>query len=442
MNAYQKLLENKDSIESLLSVKIDPTSFESWEDAYWFTKCIYSVDDPAYDQKVINGFDIAFYLGLNIEVDRDKFLEATRVTALLYFKYNQYALASNKLLMLILSGDEIPVWVNLYFAITQIYTNLSLVAEDPDYYLFPYLDVAATDEDLTRRNLIYIDFLNRLVEKKDSDYIESIESTIIFEKACEYHLNTEKALLYFKNAFNITAETPIELESSEESPEKIDALEKHQKELIAANERIAALESKVEELYKALEEKEVAIEEKNKLIQASLGVPDKTSEEKPLQQDQDDVEAIAVAIEEAENDLEKLIPQQTFPNAKELLRRRKILVYGGQQSKQDQLVLHAKKVFGLTEDCFDFVLDYERIKTHAERVQPFSDKYAGVLIGECPHKTTGTADYSSLITKFENEEGYPYPVRVMTESHKLKITKTSFGKALWKLLYHLQSQAD
>ncbi len=442
MSKYQQMLECKDSIESLLSVRIDPTSFEHWEDAYWFAKCIYAVDDPAYDRKVINGFDIAFYMGLNIEADRDKFLDATRITALLYFQYQQYALASNKLLMLILSGDEVPTWVNLYFAITQIYTNLSLVAEDPEYYLFSYLDVAKTDEEISRRNLIYIDFLNRLVDKKDSGEIESIASVVIFEKACDYQLNTEKALLYYKNAYGITAEIPVKVEITEESPESVEEFTKHQEELIAANERIAALEAKVEELYKRLEEKEAEIEAKANLSEEMPEVPAEISEEPEAPQE--DIQTIETEIDETETDLEEAeqtIPQQ-IQNAKSLLRTgQRILVYGGQQSKQNELALHAKKKYGLTEDCFEFVLDYDKIKSHSARVQPWSDKYAGILIGESPHKTKGTDEYSSLITKFENEEGYPFTVRLMTTSNRLKITKTSFDIALWKLLSHLLSQA-
>ena len=443
MNTYQEMFEQKEPIDSLLTVKINPTSFNCWEDAYWFAKCLYATNDPAYDRKVIDGFDIAFYMGLNIENDKDKFLDATRITAILYFQYNQYALASNKLLMLILNGDEVPVWVNLYFAITQIYTNLSLVAEDPEFYLFSYLDVAITDEEISRRNLIYIDFLNRLVDKKDSGEIESIASITIFEKACDYKLNTEKALLYYKDAYGITAEIPVKVELPEESTDEIEELTNHQTELIAANERIAALEAKVEELYRKLEEKEAEIEAKTNLVEESTEGLIGVNEEPVIPQEE--IQIIETEINEVETALEEEPETSSQPihDAKSLLRTgQRILVYGGQQSKQNQLVMHAKKMFGLTEDCFDFVLDYSKIKGHAERIQPWSDKYAGILIGESPHKTTGTEDYSSLITKFESEEGYPFTVRVMTESHKLKITKTAFGKALWKLLYHLQSQGS
>ncbi len=442
MNTYQEMYEQNCSIDSLLSISINPSSFNSWEDAYWFAKCIYAIDNPSYDRKVIDGFDIAFYMGLNIEADEDKFLDATRITALLLFQYQQYALASNKLLMLILSEDEVPTWVNLYFAITQIYTNLSLVAEDPEFYLFPYLDVAITDEDKARRNLIYIDLLNCLVDKKDSGEIESIESLIIFNKACSYNLNTEKALLYYKNAFEIAADIPVIVEKTENSPEVVGQLTQQQIDLIAANERIAALEAKVAELYKKLEEKEIELNTKVSAIEESSEVSE--SQPKGGLASENGIQVIEATIKEIEDDIEKEsqhLPSLHIQNAQSLLRNRKILVYGGQQSKQDQLVLHAKKNFGLNEDCFDFVLDYEKIESHAARIQPWSDKYAGILIGESPHKTTGTDGYSSLITKFENEEGYPITVRVMTESHKLKITKTSFYNALWKLLAHLQAQA-
>ena len=434
MSTYHDMYEKKSPIDSLLTVKINPTSFTDWEDAYWFAKCIYAVDDPANDKKVIDGFDIAFYMGLNIEADREKYLDATRITAKLYFQYQMYSLASNKLLMLISGEDNIPVWVNLYFAITQIYTNLSLVAEDPEYYLFPYLDAAVSADEIVQRNSIYIDFLNLLIDKKGYDDLELLALDAVFDKACNYGLNTELILLHFKDAYGIEKDIPI-IEKTENEPAQAAVDEEAQKTIIEQNIIIADLQKRVEEL-------ERTISERLDQIMAGMQSSDNETAELEIVQDPLVVEAES-SIEEAENQIETIeaqLPEKPVDATYLFRPGQKILVYGGQQSRQDKLVLHAKKRFGLGEKYFEFVLDYDKIKSHAARIQPYSEKYAGILIGESPHMTSGTEDYSSLVVRLETEEGFPYTVRATDEGGKLKMTKTSFGTALWKLINHLQSQ--
>jgi len=429
------MYEKKASIEPLLKIKINPTSFTDWEEAYWFAKCLYAQEDYSLDRKVLDAFDVAFYKGLNIESDRDKFLEATQITAKLHFVYKDYVQTSNQLLMLLTDMDEVPVWINFYFAITQVYTNLSLTAEDPDFYLFQYLDVAENDDERIQRNAIFIDFLNILIEKKDSEDLETVALNVIFDKACDYGLNTERTLQYFKDAYGIEKDIPIILPADVLS-EKKTVDEEAQKTIIEQNIRIAELEQKVNELEKT-------ISERLDQILAGLKQEELNAVEDVIKNDEV-IQAAEASQDSAEAQIETLESQlPTNPiDATYLFRPgQKILVYGGQQSRQDKLVLHAKKRFGLGEKYFEFVLDYDKIKSHASRIHPYSDKYAGILIGESPHMTSGTEDYSSFVVRLETEEGFPFTVRATDEAGKLKMTKTSFGTALWKLINHLMAQA-
>ncbi len=407
---------------------INPTAFTSWEEAYNLAKELYERNDYNLDRPVLDLFEIAFIKGLNIESDREKFLDATRITARISFEKKDYSTTSNKLLVLITNMKDVPVWVNLYFAITQIYTNISLVAEDPEFYLFPYLDAAKTKEDRDKRNSIYSDFLLKLIDDEEAGKLETLNAIAIFDKACDYGLNTDKSLLGFKNAFGIEKQIPIIGIPEDEQVVSVDI--ETQQAQIEANQKIADLEERIRELEKIIAE----LTEK-KSTEVETGGPSET--ENKVEETEAEIEKVEQEIQ----DIEDQLPQEVLDATALFRPRQKILVYGGQNNKKDKLVLHAKKNFGLNEDYFEFVLDYTKIKSHAERIRPGEGKYIGILIGESPHKTTGTEDYSSLITKFENEEGYPYTVRVSCEGGKLKMTKTAFAKALWKLIQHLQAQS-
>ncbi len=424
MSNYREMYENKASVEQLLSHNINPTTFDNWEDAYWFAMCLVAQNDYSYDRKVLDAFDIAFYKGLNVETDRDKYLEALQITAKLHYAYSDYVQTSNKLLVLLNTLDYVPVWVNLYFAISQIYTNLLLVSEDPDFFLFEYLDTAVTKEEKAQRNSIFLDFLNVLLEKRESDEIGKVEAEIIFDKACEYGLNTEKTLLYFKNGFGIDKPIPvIEMSVHDDINENIvDA--QAQKELIAANARIVELQSQIEKLQAIIDEQE------SRLSKLSI-------EEQPSIRDGiDEIEKESSFIEQ---EIDKIQGNQKYNHKKiqSLFRpRQQILVIGSQQNNPEKLIQHASKKYGLDRNYFEFVLDYDKIKNFAQRITPYSDKYAGIIIGESPHKAAGIDDYSSFISMLEQEHGYPYTIRAIDSSGRLKLSKSSFDNALSRLVEH------
>ena len=59
-----------------------------------------------------------------------------------------------------------------------------------------------------------------------------------------------------------------------------------------------------------------------------------------------------------------------------------------------------------------------------------------------PHSTTGNEGESSLVVKITSEQGFPYSVVCRTNSNngKLKITKTSFRKALREIIINYKSK--
>lgn len=109
----------------------------------------------------------------------------------------------------------------------------------------------------------------------------------------------------------------------------------------------------------------------------------------------------------------------------------KILVIGDSKVKKNQLVGILKKL-GLEEDRFEFILGYDEAGKYDFRKLKYSE-YRVILAGPMPHSTIGKGEYGSIIEKMKRDRGYPRVEEIFVNS-KLKITKTSFRKALEELL--------
>lgn len=129
-----------------------------------------------------------------------------------------------------------------------------------------------------------------------------------------------------------------------------------------------------------------------------------------------------------------LYEEEYFPCEKRIA---KILVIGQSSVSKDDLLRKIKK-YGLKEDRFEFVLDYDAAQNYNMEHLRFNNKYSDIFVGPMPHKTTGMGDCSSIITKIENNPSeYPKLGKMMNGS-ELKITKQSFEKVLLESqLYNL-----
>lgn len=112
-------------------------------------------------------------------------------------------------------------------------------------------------------------------------------------------------------------------------------------------------------------------------------------------------------------------------------KRGKVVVLGQSSVSKSDLLMSAGKL-GFDKSRFEFHLDYEEMKTFNVRKYQYQFSYAAVLVGPMPHSGVGKGDYSSIIARMEEDEGYP-PVMRMGEN-ELKITKSGFQNALTCLL--------
>lgn len=115
----------------------------------------------------------------------------------------------------------------------------------------------------------------------------------------------------------------------------------------------------------------------------------------------------------------------TFPSGK-------IVVLGGSECPENRLLGVAKEL-GLDKKRFEFCLDYEDTVRYDYRSLQYQAQYRVILAGPIPHKTSGTGEYASLISKLEHEPGFPKVIR-LTANQALKITKSNFKAALEELL--------
>lgn len=95
----------------------------------------------------------------------------------------------------------------------------------------------------------------------------------------------------------------------------------------------------------------------------------------------------------------------------------------------DEMRMIAKKN-GLNPQLFEFHLDYERLTNLDFNQFRNNPNYSDIIFGPNPHKARGTEGYSSAISMMR-QEADQFPKLIIAEaSNELKITKTSFTKAI------------
>ena len=140
MRNYKVLLKQKAKMPNVKSIQQDIVAADNWDDAYWIGRYVYDQASGEADKLIMDAYEKAFGLGLNIRVNRDCFLTATQQIARIYFQFRKYDEAINKLMVLDSNVDDLPDWVNLYYASAQIHTeNILYWAEVPEM-LFRRID--------------------------------------------------------------------------------------------------------------------------------------------------------------------------------------------------------------------------------------------------------------------------------------------------------------
>ncbi len=120
--------------------------------------------------------------------------------------------------------------------------------------------------------------------------------------------------------------------------------------------------------------------------------------------------------------------------------KKKIFVIGGDQLlKKPDIIYGIGKRYNVNKGQFVIYNDYDTIPTLGSEIvkkTQYNDNCIGVIFGSVPHSTSGNAGFSSLITRLQQDEGFPTCIKCETYSagSKLKMTRTSFNNALKDLI--------
>lgn len=141
----------------------------------------------------------------------------------------------------------------------------------------------------------------------------------------------------------------------------------------------------------------------------------------------------------AENEKdENLSEEEQLMGHNFLGKNEKILVLGNTDIRVAEMRAIARDYYGFEKTDFEFITDYDKIKTAGSRIHG-SDRYVAIIFGNCPHKVAGIGNYKSIIDEYKQREDCPISIDARTEAGGLKITKQSFRSALTRVYMELKA---
>ena len=109
--------------------------------------------------------------------------------------------------------------------------------------------------------------------------------------------------------------------------------------------------------------------------------------------------------------------------------RKKIIVVGATNLSIEVMKGIITKEYGFDMNDFVFETDYDKVVHSSGRIIE-SNKYQAIIFGCCPHSASGKGKWSSLIERCKNSSDGTLVVDARNTAGNLKVTKSSFRKAL------------
>ena len=281
-------------------------------------------------------------------------------------------------------------------------------------------------KDIERNYSRFVSKYKKKSEEREISYIESADEYAI-SLANRIHNCDEENI--FSKALR---EAGIEFEEEIQEPEikEVDAIEEEFSE--AENDiTIGILIDQMESMQNYIDELLIRIESH-----------EKTSAEEIMTlkaQNQEYKKALVnIRLFNAENETTQELSEEEKVLGHNLLgKNERILVLGNTDIRVAEMRAIARDYYGFEKADFEFITDYEKIKTAGSRIHG-SERFAAVIFGNCPHKVMGIGSYNSIINEFKQREDCPISVDARTEAGGLKITKQSFRNALTKVYAELK----
>ena len=126
--------------------------------------------------------------------------------------------------------------------------------------------------------------------------------------------------------------------------------------------------------------------------------------------------------------MERFAPQQISHEWDDSLPNGKIIVLGESSIKEREIIASITNQ-GISKDRIELHLGYVEFKNYNFNRLQYNSAYRLILVGPLPHSTRDKDDYSSVIAKMEQEDGYTKIVRLIS-NEQLKMTKTNIKEAI------------
>ncbi|MDO4952804.1 MAG: hypothetical protein Q4E34_03135 [Synergistaceae bacterium] len=431
---------------------------ETWQEAYDVAMELYQCMNEDTEEAVIEGLRKSLRTGLDIDSDAQRFFEATKITARLYFLRGEYQKASRQL-QLYKNQKDCPIWVNNYRALINLRTdNFRNVLEDPVVYFFNYIDNADVMDstEIGQRNVIFCEFLDRLSQAHENGQnIQNIDEGAILNRAVSYGLSDNESVVKYRNTFcpNYVLDNLIDGVSASKQSNKMPNIDKHgaedeyiqelcaekqkaQESEDAKNKEIKRLEREIERLRnekdQKIREQDQKIKEKDRKIQ-ELEKQKKeanilhNNEIQKIVSETRDTECRDASADDMSISGDELLA--CYPNMK-------ILVYGYNGCAKKRDLLEAAKSWHFKEKDFVFQMDGKKNK----QIDFKQKKWAAIMAAPCMHSSRSVSDTNKHSTLEALRQAAPNKdmfFEMRTASGKLKITVENFKDTLDKIYKEL-----
>ncbi len=128
--------------------------------------------------------------------------------------------------------------------------------------------------------------------------------------------------------------------------------------------------------------------------------------------------------------MEQLVPRKISLTWNDSLPNGNIIVIGDLSIKSREIIASITSQ-GISKKRIELQLGYENLKRFNFGRLQYNSAYRLILVGSIPHSTRGKGDFSSIINRMEQDEGFTKVVRLVS-NEQLKITKSNLKEAIKK----------
>lgn len=126
--------------------------------------------------------------------------------------------------------------------------------------------------------------------------------------------------------------------------------------------------------------------------------------------------------------MEELIPKEVATFWEDSIKNGKIIIFGELRIKEREIMACMKNE-NISKDRVEIHLGYDELKRYNFERLRYNNNYRLILFGAVPHSVKDKGEYSSIIARMEQTDGYTKVIRLCS-NEQLKITKSNLKKVI------------